>query len=106
MSYDLLAVLAGLLAIIAQIADIKTTNTILARPGGYERNSLLAALQAKTGKYWGVVTVAAIVAVLGISWVTLGVQSLLVISVPMIAFSAIVTVKNLRMIKQLDARED
>ena len=100
MSYDLLAVLAGLLAIVSQIADVRTTNAIL-NLGGYEINGLMRALQAKTGEYWGAVTLGAIVAVLGIAWATLGVQSVLVLSVPVIAFNGVVIFKNLRVIEQI-----
>ena len=103
MSFELWAVFAGLVALLAQVTGILTTNKLKAL-GGIEKNKLMARFQDALGpKLWGPATLLIIVIVLAVPWAIWGPRATIVIAWPLILFSIIVAVRNRKWIRRREA---
>ncbi len=112
MSYDLLAVLAGLLAISAQFFDVRTTRKMQHVLSGIpeirfvEKTDFVRWLQKSMGSgLWGPITLGVVLVAVAVPWFIWGPQATIVISAPLIGFSIFHALRNRRKTKDYLTRD-
>ena len=112
MLYTLLPLLVIGLVFATQIFDVKTTNTILSLPGGFEKRKPLATLQKRFPESWGLITYGILAGVLGATGGILGMtvdpvagaQGAAVVSLPILVINVVTIFRNRKVVRELEGR--
>ena len=99
--FEVVAAVGFAAAMYAQLLDVRTTNTILVLPGGYEKNKLIAKLQEKFPCQWGKIKMGTAAAAMLGAGAIVGPVGVIAISIPLMIVSVRVIVNNRAVIRRL-----